>query len=169
MDDADNEQMKERVSEIIEHWKYTRKLTYDLVKVVPVDILNKHLDRPIYDSMAKQIYELALMQRHFADILDNKKADFSKMAPKNFKVRENSELIGALKISDEYFFKVISVITDWGSQVYEAMGRKRSAYGVVQMLIEHETHHQGQFAAISYMTGIKLPKSWAGEVSFHFK
>ena len=40
---------------------------------------------------------------------------------------------------------------------------------IVQMMIEHETFHQGQFAAIGYMTGIKLPKTWANEISFHFR
>ena len=161
--------MEDRISGLMAHWKQIRKLTYDLVKIVPVYVLNKHIERPIYDSMGKQVYELALMQRHYTDILDGKPADFSKMAPKNFKIHESAELTRALKTSDEYFFKVALIITDWESPIYEAMGRKHSAYGVVQMLVEHETFHQGQFAAISYLTGIKLPKSWKDEVSFHFR
>lgn len=158
---------KDNAADILQHWKQVRKLTYDLVEVVPVYMLNKRIERPIYDSMGKQIYELALMQRHYTDVLNGKKPDFSKMAPPGFKILESSELTRVLKTSDEYFFKVTYMITDWESMVYSAMGRKSSAYGVVRMMIEHETFHQGQFAAIGYMTGIKLPKSWQGEISFH--
>ena len=160
---------KERVANILQHWKQVRKLTYDLVKTVPVYILNKKIERPIYDSMGKQIYELALMQRHYTDVLNGKKADFSRMAPPGFKIHERAELTRILKTSDEYFFKVTYVLEDWNSVTYDVMGRKSSAYGIVQMMIEHETFHQGQFAAIGYMTGIKLPKSWEGEIFFHFR
>ena len=160
---------KERVANILQHWKQVRKLTYDLVRVVPVYILNKRIERPIYDSMGKQVYELALMQRHYTDVINGKKPDFSRMAPPGFKIHERAELTSILKTSDEYFFKVTYVITDWNSVIYDVMGRKSSAYGIVQMMIEHETFHQGQFAAIGYMTGIKLPTSWKDEISFHFR
>ncbi len=161
---ADDEMMLKMAA----NWKRTRKLTYDLVKVVPAELLNKKVGRPIYDTMAKQIYEMSEMQIDYSEALDGKEPDFSTEVKRNFTVISGRELTRMLKSADDYFYSVIENIDDWYSEDYDILGEEFSAYNIMEMMIAHETFHQGQFAAMGYLLDLKFPKSWEREWSLHF-
>ena len=164
---SEEEEDEEFVSRLISNWKRTRRLTYDLAKSVPVSILNKKVGRPIYDTIGKQIYEMALMQRDYTNALEGEEPDFSLALPRNFSVGSRAELSNALNDADAHFYEVINGIGDWYEEKYDILGNAFSAYNIVNMMIEHETYHQGQFAALGYMLNIKFPASWTREWSLH--
>ncbi len=149
---------------LLDIWHETRALTYDLIKETPLEKLNEKVDRPGLNTIAKHIYELALVQRDYADVLLGKHADFSNVEGITFRneeyvARDKQELVKMLEEADAFFGKVTNSLEDWGKEV-SVFGRKMPGYAVIDIATSHETMHQGQFVMICYSLGIKFPKSW---------
>jgi len=149
---------------LIKGWKETRKLTYDFIEEVSLENLNRKLPRPGLDTFAKQIYEMALVQKDYAKVLQGCALDFSDVAgitfgKEEYVAKNKEELIDLLKEGDKFFYDNIVNITDWRSEV-DVFGDKIPKYAILELLTRHETLHHGQFIAFAYLLKIELPKSW---------
>ena len=152
------------VETLINAWKETRKLTYDFVNEVPMELLNKKLPRPGLDTFAKHIYEMALVQKAYVDVLKGKPLDFSEVegitfGKEDYVAEDKDELIKLLKDVDTYFYNVVKEVKDWNNMV-EVFGVEVPKYSILELMIRHETFHHGQFVAFSYLLKIKLPETW---------
>ncbi|GAI17795.1 unnamed protein product [marine sediment metagenome] len=154
------------IIEILEFgWKETRQLTYDFIDLVSLEILNRRLDRPGLNTFAKQIYEMAMVQKAFIEVINEQPLDFSNVKKITFQevdyiIKNKKELIELLKESDNYYYKTINKTEDWETLV-EMFGAKMPKWSILETIIRHETIHHGQFAAYMYSFGIKFPESIA--------
>jgi len=148
-------------------WQETRKLTYDFVNEIPYDILIKKLPRPGLDTFAKHIREMVLVQEAYIDVLEGKYLDFSRVegitfGKEDYVPTSKDEIIYLLRNADNRLFEVFRRIEDWSEEV-EIFGTKLPKYAILELMIRHETFHQGQIVAFCYVLKIKPPQSWIEE------
>lgn len=149
---------------LLKGWEETRKLTYDFIDGVNLEVLNEKLPRPGLDTFAKQIYEMALVQKAYTKVLHGYPLDFSKVegitfGKENYVAKSNEDLVNLLKDADKFFYDTVSDVSDWHSEV-DIFGEKFPKYAVLELLTRHETLHHGQFVAFGYLLRIKMPESW---------
>jgi len=152
------------VQTLIEGWKETRQFTYDFLNEVSLDALNQKLPRPGLDTLAKHIYEMALVQKAFTKVIEGMALDFSSVEAitfghEDYVARSKEALRSALEEADRYLSKVISATEKWGEDV-EIFGEILPKYSVLELMIRHETLHHGQFVAFGYLLKIPFPQSW---------
>ena len=160
--DVDN---KEVVKTLLDVWKETRSLTYDLIKDTLTDAkLNEKVDRPGLNTLAKQIYELALVQNAYSDVIGGKQLDFSNVEDmtvgnKEYFAKNKQELVNILKNADSHFTKIIQNMDDWNKKI-TLFEEKVPYYMILELMIRHETFHHGQLVLFYYLLNIKFPSSW---------
>ncbi len=161
---------EEMINVLKSGWQETRQLTEDLINQLSLEMLNKKLPRPGLDSFAKHFFEMAMVQRAFTDVINDKPLDFSSVEritfqPVDYKIEGKKELIDLLKKSDEYYYATIDKTRDWDKSV-EMFGAKRSKWSILEVVIRHETIHHGQLAAYMYLFRLNLPQSWVDAWAF---
>lgn len=149
---------------LVKGLKETRKLTYNFIEEVSLENLNRKLPRPGLDTFAKHIYEMALVQKAYTKVLKGKPLDFSEVekitfGEEDYTAESKGKLVELLNDVDNFFRETIQNITDWNSEV-ELFGENIPKYGILELIIRHETLHHGQFIAFAYLLKIELPKSW---------
>ena len=148
-------------------WQETRRLTYDFVNTIPYDILIQKLPRPGLDTFAKHLREMALVQEAYIDVLEGKSLDFSKVegitfGKEDYVPASKDEIINLLKNADNRFLEVFRKVRNWNEEV-EIFGTKLPKYIILELMIRHETFHQGQFVIFCYILKVKPPQSWIEE------
>jgi len=163
--EASYENFTEQVVETLFYaWQETRQLTYDFVNAIPYDILIRKLPRPGLDTFAKHLKEMALVQEVYVDVLEGKPLDFSVVegitfGKEDYVPTNKEEVINLLRNADKRFFETLKKIKNWNEKV-EVFGTKLPKYAIVELMIRHETFHQGQFVAFCYILNVKPPQSW---------
>lgn len=156
---------KEPILEVLlKGWKETRQLTLDWIEALSVEQLNQELPRPGLNSYTKHIYEMGEVQEIYAAVLAGKEPDMAKVTSLTFEsekiiVKTKGELIQFLNECDGGFYEVVNGVKDWQEKV-SVFGVEVPKFGVIELLIRHETLHHGQFIAFGYILGIQLPQSW---------
>jgi uncharacterized damage-inducible protein DinB len=149
---------------LLDGWNETRALTYDLIKEIPLEKLNEKIDRPGLNSLAKQIYELALVQKAYIKVLDGKPLDFSDVekitfGSDDYAIKSKEELVKLLEEEDVHFHDIINRANDWDKEI-KIFGKMVPTYAVLELMTKHETLHHGQLIIFCYTLGIKFPASW---------
>lgn len=151
-------------------WRETRQLTMDFLECVTIEQLNERLNRPGLNSFAKQVWEMAMVQRAFLEVMEGKPLRFDAVEEATFGeveyiIKEKDELISLLSTTDELFERIISNTEDWSEDV-SMFGATMPKWSVLETIIRHETLHHGQFAAYMYTMNIPFPKSWVDAWAF---
>jgi len=149
---------------LLKGWKETRQLTLDWIEALSVGQLNQELARPGLNSYTKHIYEMGEVQEIYTAVLVGKEPDMAKVTSLTFKsekiaVKTKDELIQFLTECDDRFYRVVNRVKNWQEKV-SVFGVEVPRFGVIELLIRHETLHHGQFIAFGYILGIQFPQSW---------
>jgi len=156
--------IKQVINTLLRNWKETRQLTLDWIKKLTLAQLNQKLPRPGLNSFAKHIYEMGEIQKICIAALKEENLDLTAANKLTFEscklvAKTKGELTDFLNRCDKEFYKTLKNIDDW-DKVVSIFGEKRSRYGIIELMIIHETLHHGQFIAFGYMESIEFPKSW---------
>ncbi len=148
---------------LIKVWRETRGLIYDFIHDVPLDKLNKKLPRPGLDNFAKHLYEMALVQDAYTEVLKGNPLSFSKIegvtfGQQDYVASSKQDLIKMLKDADNRLNDVVNSVEDWNNSV-EVFGENIPKYAVLDIMNRHETLHLGQFVAFGYLLEIDFPES----------
>jgi len=149
---------------LLKGWRETRQLTLDWIEALSVEQLNQELPRPGLNSYTKHIYEMGEVQRIYTAVLVGEKPDMEKVTSLTFEsekmvTKTKDELKQFLNECDRKFYEVVNKVKDWQEKV-SVFGVDVSKFGVIELLIRHETLHHGQFIAFGYILGIQFPQSW---------
>lgn len=142
-------------------WKETRSLTVDWVNFHSINTLRHKLPRPGLDTFTKHLIEMSAVQKSYVNVLFGGKLDFSKVDGSllNSNTISKKQLINKLEFEDAELYKAINSIKDWNSSV-NLFNTEYPLYYVIELLIRHETFHQGQFIAFCYSMNLQFPESW---------
>lgn len=151
-------------------WRETRQLTIDFLDCVTIEQLNAKLDRPGLNSFAKQIWEMAMVERAFLEVMEGKPLRFDAVEAATFgdveyAIEDKAELKNLLSSADSLYERIVASDIDWGEGV-EMFGATTPKWSVLEVLIRHETLHHGQFAAYMFAMGIPFPDSWVQAWAF---
>ncbi|MGE4555047.1 MAG: DinB family protein [Candidatus Paceibacterota bacterium] len=149
---------------LLEGWKETRQLTLDWIDTLSLEQLNQVLPRPGLNSFVKHIYEMGEVQKIYTAVLAGEEPKMDKVTSLTFKsekivVKSKNKLKQFLNECDENFYRVVSKVDNWEEKV-SVFGVEVSKLDVIELLIRHETLHQGQFIAFGYVLDIPFPQSW---------
>jgi len=152
------------VETLLNGWKETRQLTLDWVDTLPLEQLNQELSRPGLNSFTKHIYEMGEVQKIYAAVLKGEGPDMEKVTSLTFESEKviattKEELKQFLAACDKSFYEAVSKVKNWEEKV-SVFGVEVPKFGVVELLIRHETLHHGQFIAFGYLLGVQFPQSW---------
>lgn len=151
-------------------WRETRQLTLDFLEAVTVEQLNQKLSRPGLNTFAKQIWEMAMVERAFLEVIDGKPLSFEAVEEATFGdidyvVEDKGELKKLLESTDSIYERIITSDCDWAENV-TMFGATTPKWSVLEVIIRHETLHHGQFAAFMYTMNIHFPESWVDAWAF---
>jgi len=149
---------------LLKGWRETRQLTIDWIDSLSVEELNQVLPRPGLNSYAKHIYEMGEVQEIYTAVLIGKEPDMTKVTSLTFEsgklvAEKKDELKKFLNECDRNFYETLNKVKDWQEKV-SVFGVDVPKFGVIELLIRHETLHHGQFIAFGYILGIQFPQSW---------
>ena len=149
---------------LLKGWKETRQLTLDWIGALSLEQLNQELPRPGLNSYTKHIYEMGEVQKIYAAVLKREEPKMEKITSLTFEsekivAKTKEELKQFLDNCDENFHEAISKVKGWEEKV-SIFGVEVPKFGVIELLIRHETLHHGQFIAFGYILGIQFPQSW---------
>jgi len=155
---------REVVETLLNGWRETRQLTLDWIGALSLEQLNQELPRPGLNSFTKHIYEMGEVQKIYAAVLKGEKPDMEKVTGLTFESEKISattkeELKQFLAASDKSFDEAVSKVKNWEEKV-SVFGVEVPKFGIVELLIRHETLHHGQFIAFGYLLGVQFPQSW---------
>ncbi len=149
---------------LLKGWRETRQLTLDWIDALPLKQLNQELPRPGLNSFTKHIYEMGEVQKIYTTVLRGEEPSMEKVTGLTFEsegviAKTKEELKQFLTACDESFDEVVSKVKNWEEKV-SVFGVEVPKFGVVELLIRHETLHHGQFIAFGYILGVQFPQSW---------
>ena len=152
------------IETLLNGWRETRQLTLDWIDTLPLEQLNQELSRPGLNSFTKHIYEMGEVQKIYAAVLKGEGPDMEKVTSLTFESEKviattKEELKQFLAASDKSFDEAVSKVKNWEEKV-SVFGVEVPKFGVVELLIRHETLHHGQFIAFGYLLGVQFPQSW---------
>jgi len=149
---------------LLRGWKETRRLTLDWIDTLSLEQLNQELPRPGLNSYTKHIYEMGEVQKMYMDTLTGEEPNMEKVTSLTFEsekvaVKTKEKLKQFLSECDEKFYMAVDKVKDWEEKV-SIFGVDVPKFGVIELLIRHESLHHGQFIAFGYIIGVQFPQSW---------
>jgi len=149
---------------LLKEWRETRQLTLDWIDTLTLEQLNQELPRPGLNSFAKHIYEMGEVQKLYAVVLRGEEPNMETITTLTFESKKviaktKEGLKQFLSECDESFNEVVSRVKKWEEGV-SVFGLEVPKFGVVELLIRHETLHHGQFIAFGYIMNVQFPRSW---------
>lgn len=144
------------LQQIKEHWKQLRGMTYDLLNELKEEDLGKKLPFPESQDIKYQFNCMIGAQESniplitkgvwegFSSSLDNENQVTIENIKKHMEDVDN-KLFGALES-----INLLDKFEDGTSPLMNYM-----------VLVEHESHHQGQLINFIYACNLPIPKSWA--------
>jgi len=152
------------VKTLLRGWRETRQLTLNWIEALPLEQLNQELPRPGLNSFMKHIYEMGEVQKIYAAVLKGEKPNMEKVTGLTFgseKIIDTTkeELKQFLAACDKSFREAVGKVKNWEEKV-SVFGIEVPKFGVLELLIRHETLHHGQFIAFGYLLGVQFPQSW---------
>ncbi len=149
--------MTPSLAEILgQRWLHVRSMSYDFLDVLKPDDLNLKLPFPESQSIGYQFWCMVGASESYLKHLEH---------------GEWQGFASSLDTADDPSpsgIKAIMQKTD--TQLIEQLGRMdlyvqlksgEPSYEVVQLMIEHEMHHQGQLINLMYCHHLPIPRSWA--------
>ncbi len=143
------------LKEIKSHWQQLRKMTYDFLGEIEEDDLEKKLPFPESQTLGYQFWCMVGAQESnlplitkgkwegFACSLDDEKEITKEVVVAHMRQADKS-LMQALEETD-----LLQKFEDGGTPLMNYM-----------ILVEHESHHQGQIINFIYAHDLPIPKSW---------
>lgn len=153
--------MKKTIALLLENWRETRALTFDLINSVSTSLLNKKLPRPGLNTFAKQILELADVETAYTLALLKNKIDFSKTTDgTEIKGKiSKQKLLATLLNADMNLSKAVKAVINWNEKV-SLFSKSLPKYSILELITRHETLHHGQFIAYGFLLNLKFPQTW---------
>jgi uncharacterized damage-inducible protein DinB len=144
------------LQELQQHWDQLRGMTYDLLDVITPDDLHKKLPFPESQDIFFQFVCMAGTQESFIPLIktgiwEGWESSLSAEGSDNIRTirlhlqAADNELMKALESVD-----LLQVFDDGGTPMQNYL-----------LLVEHESHHQGQLINFIYALGLPIPESWA--------
>lgn len=143
--------------QIISHWNQLRAMTYDFLELIQEEDLVLKLPFEKSQNLGYQIHCMAGTQESSIDYIKTGEWTGWSCSFDNIKDISKSEMIEVMKEDDEKLIKMISHIDLLEEN---AEGSERSPLQRYMILVEHESHHQGQIINFIYAHSLKIPKSW---------
>ncbi len=119
---------------LLKNWWETRKLTLDWLSSSSIKSLNKKLPRIGLDTFAKQILEMADVEKAYSNSLNGKALDFSDVTD-GMDIENNvskSKLLKKLTDADRIFEKAVIKVVNW-DELIQIFDQKLPKYSVLEL------------------------------------
>ncbi len=142
-------------------WRQTRRLTYDLLRVLPYAVMN-FSPHPDFGTLVRQIRHCADVQACYLEALRTGTMDLS-TRPRRRELEQSKEHLEAyLRHLDG---ELEDAVRGLGSQVLTRIigwgpGGHLTVLQHLMALLQHETLHQGMWAFYARIAELPLPQSW---------
>ncbi len=141
--------------ELKNHWRQLRGMTYDFLEAIEEGDLEKKLPFPESQTLGYQFWcMVGTQESNLPFIAEGKWKGFACSLDEEKQVTKET-IIAHMKQADESLMKVLEE-TDL-LQKFEDGTTPLMKYMV---LVEHESHHQGQIINFIYAHDLPIPKSW---------
>lgn len=143
------------LEEIKNHWGQLRRMTYDFLNEIKEEDLEKKLPFPKSQSLGYQFWCMVGAQESNLSLISQGKWEgFSCSLDKEDKVTKEV-IVSHLGQADKKLMETLEQ-TDL-LQKFEDGNTPLMNY---MILVEHESHHQGQIINFIYAHDLPIPKSW---------
>ena len=141
-------------------WVHTRGLTFDFIAAVPEDRW-EYSPHPRFAPLHKQIRHLVCVQGVYIDGIRNRVTDFGKKHSHYDGSIDRASLVAALQEKDDRLTRVLDEIGPDGEDGYiiEFYG-KNPLGGFLNVILQHEGIHHGQWSLYAVLGGFETPPSW---------
>lgn len=143
------------LEEVKKHWQQLRGMTYDFLNEIKEEDLEKKLPFPESQSLGYQFWCMVGAQESNLPLIKKGKWEgFACSLDKVDKVTKEV-IVSHMKQADKSLMNVLEE-TDL-LQKFEDNSTPLMNY---MILVEHESHHQGQIINFIYAHDLPIPKSW---------
>ena len=153
--------MSEELKSILEEWEFYRKLTLDLLEIIPEEKLGFTVGKNM-GAIGKQFRHIGDVQLCYVGAIKTRKIDFNKYRRDYSIENSKTKLKGFLEEMDKELLDLLGKLNpeeidtlsiDWGFE-------KLSIIEHIRSLIQHEILHHGELIVYVRTLGIKFPDSW---------
>ncbi len=138
------------------HWIQLREMTYDLLEVLEVSDLGLKLDFERSQSIGYQYWCMLGAQESWISLIESGEWGGFSCSVNSL---EDSNVIddfkGQMQLADELLLRTLKAVDV--THEFSDGGTPLSNY---MILVEHESHHQGQLINFIYAHDLPIPKSW---------
>jgi len=149
------------VEEFKRSWSFIRGMTYEFIDVVPSEkwfftISDKH------SPLCKQFRHMVWISSLYNDALKNRKINISKKKTFYDGSLDKSDIVTALKQKDIEFESLLSELKSENLDTFmmEFFGSKIGFTEFCDVMIQHESIHQGLWSAYAALAGFETPINW---------
>ncbi len=144
--------MKKLLSETKAHWKQLRGMTYDFLDLIGDEDLDKRLPFKESQPLGYQFWcMIGAQESNIPLITKGKWEGFSCSLDKVTK----EAVVGHMKQADKLLYKALDEV-----DLLTKFEDKSTPLLNYMVLVEHESHHQGQIINFIYAHDLPIPKSW---------
>lgn len=137
------------------HWTQLRQMTYDFISEISDTELNMTLPFPQSQSIANQLYCMLGTTETFGNYLKTGKWSEWNCSLDNWERTTIDEITSKFKSSDELLIEGLDQ-----RDLTQAYNSGKTLLQLYFILVEHESHHQGQIINFIYALNLPIPKSW---------
>lgn len=146
-------------NKLMQAWKETRDMTYDLLETLNDTQLRVVQSRPGLNTIGMHLLEMADVTYAYSQSLRSGELNFDEVQDMySSEDQRKAHIKERLRKSDEALSKAIEHIKPGFS--INAFGEETSAEELLLTLLRHENLHHGQIIAFAYASGMELPESW---------
>ena len=144
-------------------WSFIRSMTYDFIEAVPASQW-EFSPHPGCAPLAKQFRHMVWLSGVYNDTLKNRVMDFSKKKTFYSGGLEKEELVTALRAKDEELKPLLLEVESSGLDSCRVdmpfLGRAMRFGEFANVIIQHESLHQGMWSLYARLGGFPTPQSW---------
>ncbi len=145
------------ITEIVSnHWVQLREMTYDLLEVLEVSDLGLKLEFERSQSIGYQYWCMLGAQESWISLIGSGEWQGFSCSVNSL---EGSNVIddfkGQMQLADELLLRTLKAV-----DVTQEFNDEATPLSNYMILVEHESHHQGQLINFIYAHDLPIPKSW---------
>lgn len=147
------------LQEIKDHWQQLRGMTYDLLDAITDEDLGLRLNFPESQALGYQFWCMLGTQESWMALLRSGEWDTWACSLDTIEGPVNRETIKAhLQAADQRLFETLE-----DRDLLAAYPSGSAPLMNYLLLVEHESHHQGQLINFIYAHHLPIPKSWVAK------
>lgn len=141
----------------IDEWHSMRKLTLDLLEVIPEEKLDFAIDKNM-GSLGKQFRHIGDVQLCYSEAIKTGKISFSNYK-RDYSIENSREKLK--NFLEEVDKEMLKLIAENPKSEIDWFGDKLLLENHIDALIQHEILHQGELIVYARTLELTFPKSWS--------